>query len=1412
MNGKELGRLGGFRLLESLKGGEGSQGRVFRAICEEPCVPGVEPGEIVALKSMPEYDSDGKSFLKLQKRMETLLNLQHPNIIRYRGCFSAEDAFSSSNVVVMDLLEGESLAEKLKTRPTGFDVEKALQIVFSALSGLAAAERAGIIHRDIKPGNIFICKGDVVKLIDFEIARNEGASISTASGLFAGSFDYMAPEFVDPGFRGDSASDVFSMGVVLHEVLTGVKPYTRVEEKGSQADFAFLSRWNQRQEGKCAIHVKSVVKKILYHADEVLRQALAEDRDERYANASEFLSALKKIRFKELLNEGKVYRLLHLVGTGGFGEVFKARVRGQGKLVAVKHMRKSSYGERFRREANVMRRLNDRSFVRFYDYFEVQKPGGCDAFLVMDFLPGMPGASLRDAIRQRGGRGLPRETALQIFEIYARGLSLMHGQGIFHRDIKPANLYCPVDAPERAAIMDLGIARDVNGTLTTGQLPGTLDYMPPEVATVPGYRGDAGMDIWALGLCLYETLTGKMAYPRLPTGLNAIEAFYERARAQIPPNLSDPAVASDPMMLELLRDMTNVDHTKRLQDAEAVRRRLEFVRTGAVTRPPSPRLSDPPPRPAVSRPCTVPPSPGTVLPKPFPVSPDPQPHTASINGFPPPSVHRPIPWTKIAVMVLLVAGIGKGLHISWYPLCSWVQTEWNGLKKRFGSDVVVDLVEQEKLRVDALLDEARVNKAYVESCYATNSAHSLIAADMEADRWWLKWKRCKDVEEVLSVASNDFAVARNVRIEWEKSEEFRKKIELARTEAQFVIDDYGDSRKAPKDTDQRRKEWDRRWIGAVPESVLKEISVETEKAKAKRDEDDRKRKILEDEEKRRRVEIERDSRLVIAEANGIASEYGNASRMESSVDAGFSRWQIKWKKYVGEDFFQVARSRIEAARKERTLEDSSKKVAAECDRWLANIENVTVYDVKNWRSLIEKAALALSLALREGRITVKTAEAVRRRIDAHRRWAVGVIDNKTHHDIKFGEYAIPSVSRRTVVFRNGVPPGVAVLCENHEPLRIAEDRFDSAVTVVSPRQLTPHRSTARVQVPETDNGVVCLIDGVQCRPGVVKVKSGRLHVVYRNGKETYPGVRDFKDQVVELSAEANALAKLPPPCGEWEETPEFAVARKNDRMLSRAHDLVDRIKVNLAPEPVSTRRERLEQAYGLLHDWTTAQTLAAIGEGVERELQKLYQAEKERVRGIVVNKTHVPAVIRVDGADIEIPAGKSALITFEKLWPGDAYVKLPDYEFVFLPRAAADFDGKEFVVDQGKLVPCPVAVSIPPLGEGVTCTIGGKKVSGKVELRPGRYICVYSRPDCVSQSLEFEVRIGEDLTLASPVKWEQSSAMSMFSEAFRSFNSGALEVAKRLSREIGTIEDASRRKELEELKQAIELREKLNQR
>ena len=133
----------------------------------------------------------------------------------------------------------------------------------------------------------------------------------------------------------------------------------------------------------------------------------------------------------------------------------------------------------------------------------------------------------------------------------------MHSRGIYHRDIKPSNLYYPRNNPDDAAIMDLGIARDVNGTVTQGQVPGTLDYMPPEVVT-SGSRGESGMDIYALGLCLYEALTGKNAYPRLPTGSAAYVVFFNRARDKNPPDLEEARRMFGEDMFSLLKEMTEI--------------------------------------------------------------------------------------------------------------------------------------------------------------------------------------------------------------------------------------------------------------------------------------------------------------------------------------------------------------------------------------------------------------------------------------------------------------------------------------------------------------------------------------------------------------------------------------------------------------------------------------------------------------------------------------------------------------------------------------------------------------------------------------------------------------------------------------------------------------------------------------
>ena len=566
--------IGGFRILSEIKGASGSQGQIFKAVCEQPPFAGIEPGTVVALKAMAVHDEDGQAWAKLEKRTGELVRLSHPNVVKYYGCFSESGTFNDIHAIVQEFLDGETLKQRLLRFPSGLDADEALHVTEAALAGLEYTAANGIVHRDVKPGNIFLCSDGSVKLIDFEVAHQEGGTTTSASGNMVGSFDYMAPDFTNSVFRGDERSDVFSMGVVMHEAITGRTPYQRIEGGESQANFAFLSRWARlHMDGTNPIRISSRANRLLAHSEEVLEKALAPFPQDRYASFSEFHAGLKAIRYRDLRNGEMAYRILQIVGKGGFGEVYKARLKRTNQLVAIKHLLKAAYAERFYREAKIMAQLHDPCFVRFIDFFVVDHAGNREAFLVMDFLPGMPGCSLRDAIKRAGGAALPLRDTLLAFARFAHGLSVLHARGIFHRDIKPSNLYYPEGNPERAAIMDLGIARNIHGTATTGQVPGTLDYMPPEVVLTDN-RGDSGMDIYALGLCLYEALSGKTAYPRLPQGAAALTAFFTRAKIKAMPDLSDPSVVENAPLHALLVQMTNPELSERIVDTKAVERRL----------------------------------------------------------------------------------------------------------------------------------------------------------------------------------------------------------------------------------------------------------------------------------------------------------------------------------------------------------------------------------------------------------------------------------------------------------------------------------------------------------------------------------------------------------------------------------------------------------------------------------------------------------------------------------------------------------------------------------------------------------------------------------------------------------------------------------------------------------------------
>ena len=578
---KENRTLGCFRLLDEV--GKGSQDAVYKAVCERDGFEGVPVGMTVALKVLTVSGGEKCWLAEFQARVEELKRLAHPGVARCFGYFIESGPFCDMHVLVTEWLEGETLKDRLRRTPQGLGADEVLRIGEQLLSALGYVSSKRVVHRNIKPGHVFLCANGSVKVVDFRMPQPEEVVVPPERNKNA-IFDYMAPDLVDPKFRGDEQSDIFSVGACLHEMLTGRLPYRLADGRSTDENktLEFLSRWHCVNGGDDSIKINPLVNRLLAGASDVLAKALRPKREERYATFADFAAAFEGIRYRELTHGGNTWRLLQYVGRGGFSEVFKARDVKTGKVVAIKRFLRSYYANRFRREARVLSSLNDSSIVRFVSFFE-KEMGGCkQAFLVMEYLDGMPEKTLRDELRAAGGKSLPRDLLIRAFARYAHGLSVLHSKGFVHRDIRPAKLYFPTDAIGRAVIMGLGIGVIEDSSVSETPPVANLDYLPPEVVDGSS-RGDAGMDIYALGLSLYEALSGKMAYSRLPTGTGGFRELFERATNKVRPNLDESFYSDLPDLVWLVREMTEPDVTKRLKDSAEVERRLGALLSENVT-------------------------------------------------------------------------------------------------------------------------------------------------------------------------------------------------------------------------------------------------------------------------------------------------------------------------------------------------------------------------------------------------------------------------------------------------------------------------------------------------------------------------------------------------------------------------------------------------------------------------------------------------------------------------------------------------------------------------------------------------------------------------------------------------------------------------------------------------------------
>ncbi len=256
--------------------GSGGMGAVY-------CARDLSTGERVALKLLHDDARDDDRFAL---EAQLLASLQHPGVVRHIAHGRSPDG---PRFLAMEWLEGEDLASRL--RRAGLTVDESVAVLVGVASSLAAAHERGIVHRDIKPSNIFLVdhRVDRCKLLDFGVARPEhNARAATQTGQLVGTIGYMAPEQVRSARAADSRADVFSLGCVLFECLTGEPAFS------GDHPIAILAKIlveDAPRLGELRAHLKPL--------EELVARMLSKDPARRPADAAAVLAELAAVKTVE---------------------------------------------------------------------------------------------------------------------------------------------------------------------------------------------------------------------------------------------------------------------------------------------------------------------------------------------------------------------------------------------------------------------------------------------------------------------------------------------------------------------------------------------------------------------------------------------------------------------------------------------------------------------------------------------------------------------------------------------------------------------------------------------------------------------------------------------------------------------------------------------------------------------------------------------------------------------------------------------------------------------------------------------------------------------------------------------------------------------------------------------------------
>ncbi|MHC5212924.1 MAG: serine/threonine-protein kinase, partial [Planctomycetota bacterium] len=300
-------RIGRYELRERI--GEGGMGEVYAAEQLEPVK------RRVAVKLIRPGMDSAQLVARFEAERQALARMAHPNVAQVFDGGTADDG---RPYFVMEFVEGEPLTEYADRHRLSTNAR--LELFLAVCDGVQHAHQKGLIHRDLKPSNLLVTQRDgraTPKIIDFGVARATTGrlvedTLQTMVGQLVGTLDYMSPEQADPSGTGlDTRSDVYSLGVVLYQLLSGLLPFDH--ESGAGRALSEIQRAIREQDPpspstrlrrktdtsatiaeRHAADVHGLVRQLAGDLDWICLKALAKDPDRRYASVSELAQDVRR--------------------------------------------------------------------------------------------------------------------------------------------------------------------------------------------------------------------------------------------------------------------------------------------------------------------------------------------------------------------------------------------------------------------------------------------------------------------------------------------------------------------------------------------------------------------------------------------------------------------------------------------------------------------------------------------------------------------------------------------------------------------------------------------------------------------------------------------------------------------------------------------------------------------------------------------------------------------------------------------------------------------------------------------------------------------------------------------------------------------------------------------------------------